>query len=65
MRGSTITMTKHKPHRSVVITAIVVIGALEAYALSQGIDGVLLTGVLALLAGLAGWVIPSPQLKTH
>ena len=58
-------MTKHKPHRSVVITAIVVIGALEAYALSQGIDGLLLTASIAVVAGLAGWVIPGPQLKTH
>ena len=58
-------MTKHKPHRSVVITAIVVVGALEAYALSQGINGVLLTTVLAVIAGLAGWVTPGPQLKTH
>ncbi len=58
-------MTKHKPHRSVVITAIVVIGAVEVYALSQGINGVLLTGALAIIAGLAGWVIPAPNLKTH
>ena len=58
-------MTKHKPHRSVVITAIVVIGALMGYALSIGINGVLLTGAVAILAGLAGWVVPGPQLKTH
>ncbi len=58
-------MTKHKPHRSVVITAIIVIGVVEVYALSQGVNGVLLTAVIGVIAGLAGWVIPSPSLKTH
>ena len=58
-------MTKHKPHRSVVITAIVVVGALMAYALSQGFNGTLLAGAVAIIAGLAGWVSPGPQLKTH
>ena len=58
-------MAKHKPHRSVVITAIVVVGALMAYALSQGINGTLLTLAVAVIAGLAGWVVPGPQLKTH
>ena len=58
-------MTKHKPHRSGVITAILVVGALEAFALFQGINGVLLTGAIAVIAGLAGWVIPAPILKKH
>ena len=58
-------MTQHKPHRSVVITTIIVVGALEAYALSLGINGVLLTGVIAVVAGLAGWLVPAPKLKTH
>ena len=58
-------MTKHKPHRSVVITAIVVIGALMGYALSIGINGTLLTAAVAVVAGLAGWVVPGPNLKTH
>ena len=58
-------MTKHKPHRSVVITAIVVIADLMAYALSLGFDGLLLTGATAIIAGLAGWVVPGRNLKTH
>ena len=58
-------MTKHKPHRSVVITAIVVIGVLEAWALTLGFNGIMLTGVLAVIAGLAGWVVPAPTLRTH
>lgn len=56
---------QNKPQRSVVITAIVVIGAVEVVALLQGIDGVLLTGAVAIIAGLAGWVIPAPLLKKH
>ena len=50
---------------AIVITAIVVVGALMAYALSLGFDGLLLTGATAIIAGLAGWVVPGPQLKTH
>ena len=56
---------QNKPHRSVVITAIVVIGAVEVVALLQGINGVLLTGAVAIIAGLAGWVVPGPNLKKH
>ena len=58
-------MKQKKIHRSVVITAIVVIGAVEVVALLQGINGVLLTGVLAVVAGLAGWVMPPPNLTKH
>lgn len=35
--------------------AILVIGALEAYAMSQGINGVLLAGSVAVIAGLGGY----------
>lgn len=45
----------------IVITAILTIGVLEAIALFKDVDGVLLTAVLAVLAGLAGYA--SPQLK--
>jgi len=37
------------------IVAIVVVGALEAYAISQGINGVLLSGAFILIAGLGGY----------
>ena len=43
---------------SVVITAIICLTILEIYALSQGMNGVLLTTVIAVIAGLAGWRIP-------
>lgn len=37
------------------IIAILVIAGLEAYALSQNIDGVLLAGSIAIIAGLGGY----------
>ena len=46
-----------KPN-SVVITAIIVLGLLEAWALYNGINGTLLTLVFAIIAGLAGWRVP-------
>jgi len=39
------------------IVAILVIGALEAYAISQGQNGALLAGGTALIAGLGGYVV--------
>jgi len=40
------------------IVAILVIGALMAYCLHQGINGVLLAGCVAVIAGLAGYTAP-------
>lgn len=37
------------------IIAILVIGGLETYALSQNINGVLLAGSIAIIAGLGGY----------
>ena len=42
-------------NKSETITAIVGISAIEIYALSQGINGVLLTFVIAALSGLGGY----------
>lgn len=39
------------------IIAILVIGALEAYAISQHINGVLLAGTLTIIAGLGGYTV--------
>ena len=47
--------TKWKP---AVIGAIVCITGVELYALSQGVNGVLLTAVIGILAGLAGYNVP-------
>jgi hypothetical protein len=54
-------MAKKINHIVVICTAIGVIGCLEGMALLQGIDGLLLTSVIAVIAGLAGWI--APQLK--
>lgn len=45
----------------IIIAAIAAIVILESIALLKGINGVLLTTVLMIIAGLAGLV--SPQLK--
>jgi len=39
--------------------AILVIGALEAIALFKGINGLLMTGIVAILAGIAGYKVPN------
>ena len=43
-----------KQSAPVVITAIIAIAAIEIYALSLGINGVLLTGVIAVIAAIVG-----------
>lgn len=45
------------------IVAIIVIGALEAYAINQQINGVLLAGSIAVIAGLGGYIAPHKKPK--
>ena len=45
----------------VLCTALICISGLEIYALSQGINGIILTSVLMLIAGIAGVTIPKPK----
>lgn len=40
------------------IIAIAAIGGLCAFALSRGVNGVVLAGVIAILAGLGGYAAP-------
>lgn len=47
-------MAKHRPE---AITAMVCITALEIVALLKGIDGTLLSTVIAIIAGLGGFWI--------
>lgn len=47
---------------SVLITAIIAIILLEAWALYLGYNGILLTTVLVIIAGLAGLVIQTPKM---
>lgn len=52
---------KTKVDKSIVITAIFALTALEIAALFTGIDGKFFLPVVAIIAGLAGWA--APQLK--
>ena len=55
-------MKQKKIPASVLITGIIVIGILEAIALFKGVNGILLTAVIGVIAGILGW--SAPQLKT-
>jgi len=52
-------MTK-KIDKAIVIAAIVCITGLECVAMSKGIDGTAFSLAVAIIAGLAGFVMPSP-----
>jgi len=49
---------------TLLIFAISCIAALEAYALSKGIDGVLLTGTIGAIAGIPAYVLGRKKSKT-
>ncbi len=51
-----------KDHR-VVMAAMICITVLETVALLKGINGVLLTTIVGLIAGLAGWMVKAPKLS--
>jgi len=53
---------KQKIDVRVIVTAMMCITLLELYALYQGINGLLLTSVIAILAVIAGVAIPTPKL---
>jgi len=53
-------MAKNKIDWRIVVTGLVCITALEIYALSQGINGVVLTAVIAVIAAAVGITIPNP-----
>ena len=48
--------------KGIVITAIVCLTVLELMALYKGINGSLFTIIVAVVAGLAGLVIPTPKI---
>ena len=54
-------MTKEKRSPWVTITALLCITALELFALSQGINGAMLTIVVGILAAIVGITIPTPK----
>ena len=51
-----------KDHR-IVVTAIICITILEGLAIYNGINGMILTAIIGVLAGLAGWSAPQLKLK--
>ena len=53
-------MKKEQIDWKVLVAAIVALTVIEIYALSVGINGTLLILVLSIIAGLAGWIIPTP-----
>ena len=56
-------MRKVKPNHKIVMTSIICITILEGVALFKGVNGVLLTSVIGVIAGLAGWVAPQLKVK--
>jgi len=46
---------------AVLITGIICLTLLEAWALYNGIDGILLTLIVAVIAGAIGVSIPTPK----
>ena len=55
------TKRKQKADWRVVCMGMVCITSIELYALSQGINGVVLTGVIAMLAAAIGVSLPQPK----
>jgi len=49
--------------KEIVIVAILGLTILEIVALLNGINGTMLRIVVILIAGLGGWVIPTPKIK--
>ena len=54
-------MKKQKIDTKVIITGLICLTALEVFALHKGIDGVILTTVMAIIAGAIGVMIPTPK----
>jgi len=46
----------------VVLTAIISLTLLDIVALYNGIDGVLMSTIVAIIAALAGLAVPTPEL---
>ena len=56
-------MKKHKIDKSVYITGILCITALELFAMYMGYDGLLLTTVIGVIALAIGVQLPQLKLK--
>lgn len=49
--------------KAVLICAIICITTLEMIALLKGIDGTLMTIIVAIIAGIGGWSAPQLKIK--
>lgn len=56
-------MRKNKMNGDVIKTAIIGLVILEIAALYFGINGQVFTAVVAVIAGLAGWIAPQLRVK--
>ena len=54
---------KEKTPQGVIVAAILGIVVLVGLGLMNGINGLLLTGAIAVIAGLAGWSAPQLRVK--
>ena len=45
------------------VTAIIALMIMECFALYQGINGTLFSIVIASVAGIGGWMIPTPHIN--
>ena len=53
-------MEQKKLDWRIVVAAMIIIGAIEITALLKDVNGALMVLTVAAIAGLAGYVIPSP-----
>ena len=56
-------MKQHKIDKSVMMTGILAITAMEIFALYQGVDGLLLTTVIGIVALAIGIQLPQFKLR--
>ena len=54
-------MKKQKVDKSVLITGLCCITALDIFAMYKGIDGIILTSVIGIIAFAIGLKLPTPK----
>ena len=54
-------MKKQKVDWKVLSIALICLTSIEIYALSQGINGVMMSLIVAVIGGIAGITMPTPK----
>ena len=49
--------------KQIIITAISALTIIEVVALFHGINGTMMALIIATIAGMGGWIIPTPKIK--